>query len=59
MIAGRVGVVSGASEGAPVPFPRQARRNTASLVIRTLASPLTHSFRGGVGRQAFPPRGRF
>ena len=47
------------SEGAPVPFPRQACRDTASLVVRALAGPLTHSFRRGTGRQAFPPRGRF
>ncbi len=49
----------GLSEGAPVPFPRQARRNAASLVIRTLASPLAYSFRRRVGCQTLPPCGRF
>lgn len=48
----------GPSEGAPVPFPRQARRDAASLVVRTFARPLGHRLRGGAGRQTFPPRGR-
>ena len=49
----------GVSERAPVPFPRQARGNAASLVVRTLANPCPHSFRRRTGRQTFPPRGRF
>lgn len=51
--------MSGFSEGAPIPFPRQARRHAASLIVRTLANAPTHGSRGGAGRKGFPPRGRF
>ena len=52
-------LISSPSKGAPIPFPCQARRNTASLIIRTPARSFVHSFRRGIWCQTFPPRSSF